>query len=36
VSAWVKATKSARKAGFLTDADAKELISAAVQSDIGK
>jgi len=36
VSAWVKATKSARKAGFLVDADAKELISAAMKSDIGK
>ena len=36
VSAWVRATKSARKAGFLVAADAKELISAAVKSDIGK
>jgi len=36
VSAWVQATKSARAAGFLVDADAKELESAAVRSDIGK
>ncbi len=36
VSAWTKATKSARRAGFLTDADAKELVSAAVHSNIGK
>ncbi|TML65967.1 MAG: hypothetical protein E6G14_15605 [Actinobacteria bacterium] len=36
VSAWVKATKSARAKGFLVDADAKELESAAVRSNIGK
>jgi Alpha/beta hydrolase domain len=36
VSAWTKATNSAHAAGFLTDADAKELKSAAVQSNIGK
>jgi hypothetical protein len=36
VSAWVKATKAAQKAGFLVAADAKELEHAAVQSDIGK
>ena len=36
VSAWTQATKSAREAGFLVAADAKELVSAAVQSDIGK
>jgi hypothetical protein len=36
VSAWVRATKSARAAGFLVAADAKELIAAAVQSDVGK
>jgi hypothetical protein len=36
VSAWVQATKSALKAGFLVDADAKELISAGKQSDIGR
>ena len=36
VSAWTRATKSARKAGFLVDADATALTSAAVQSDIGK
>ena len=36
VSAWVQATKSARTAGFLVDADAKELISAGKQSDIGR
>ena len=36
VSAWVRATKSARAAGFLVDADAKELDAAAVRSDIGK
>jgi hypothetical protein len=35
VSAWTKATKSANKAGFLVDADAKELIAAAKQSDVG-
>ena len=36
VSASVRATKSARRAGFLVDADAKEIQSAAVHSDIGK
>jgi len=36
VSAWVRATKAARKAGFLVAADAKELIAAARQSNIGK
>ncbi len=36
VSAWVRATKSARAAGFLVAADAKELVSAAVKSDVGK
>ena len=36
VSAWTKATNSAHTAGFLTDADAKELKTAAVQSNIGK
>jgi hypothetical protein len=36
VSAWVRATKSARAAGFLVAADARELISAARRSDVGK
>jgi hypothetical protein len=36
VSASVEATKSARSAGFLVDADAKEIQSAAVHSDVGK
>jgi hypothetical protein len=36
VSAWVRATRSAREAGFLVRADARELVSAAVQSNIGK
>lgn len=36
VDAWTKATKSAQAAGFLVRADAKELIAAAKQSDIGK
>jgi hypothetical protein len=36
VSAWVKATKKALAAGFLVKADAKELIAAARQSDVGK
>ena len=36
VSAWTRATKTARQAGFLVDADAKALLSAAVRSDIGK
>ncbi|HXY92517.1 MAG TPA: alpha/beta hydrolase domain-containing protein [Acidimicrobiia bacterium] len=35
VSAWTKATNSARAAGFLTAADAKELERAAVRSDVG-
>ena len=35
VSAWTRATNSARAAGFLLTPDAKELISAAVHSDIG-
>ncbi|MGH7291521.1 MAG: alpha/beta hydrolase domain-containing protein, partial [Myxococcota bacterium] len=36
VAAWTKATKSAQKAGFVTAADARELIAAAVDSDVGK
>ena len=36
VSAWVRATRSARVAGFLVAADARELVSAAEKSDIGK
>jgi hypothetical protein len=36
VIAWTQATKSARAAGFLVAADAKELVSAAVHSNIGK
>jgi hypothetical protein len=36
VSAWTQATKSARQAGFLVDADAKSLVAAALHSDIGK
>jgi len=36
VSAWVHATRSARAAGFLVRADARELVSAAVHSDIGR
>jgi len=36
VSAWTKATNSARAAGFLTATDANELKRAAVQSNIGK
>jgi hypothetical protein len=36
VSAWVHAANAARKAGFLVDADAKELQRAAAKSDIGK
>lgn len=36
VSAWVRATKKALAAGFLVNADAKELESAAVHSKIGK
>jgi Alpha/beta hydrolase domain len=36
VAPWKAATKSARRAGFLVDADAKELDSAAAHSDIGK
>jgi hypothetical protein len=35
-SAWVRATKSARKGGFVVGADAREIIAAGVQSDIGK
>jgi hypothetical protein len=36
VAAWTKATNAARAAGFLLPADARELISAAVHSDIGR
>jgi hypothetical protein len=36
VSAWTRATRSAHRAGFLTRADARELIAAAVRSDIGR
>ncbi len=36
VSAFTRATKSARKAGFLVTADAKEIIAAARGSDVGK
>ena len=36
VSAFTRATKSARKAGFLVTADAKEIIEAARGSDVGK
>jgi Alpha/beta hydrolase domain len=36
VSASVQATESARNAGFLVEADAEEIQSAAVHSDIGK
>ena len=36
VSAWTQATKSARQAGFLVNADAKQLTTAAARSDIGK
>jgi hypothetical protein len=36
VAAWTRATKSAQAAGFLVAADAKELVSAAVHSDIGR
>jgi hypothetical protein len=36
VAAWTRATNSARAAGFLVAPDARELISAAVHSDIGK
>jgi hypothetical protein len=35
-AAWTRATKSAQAGGFLVPADAKELVSAAVHSDIGK
>ena len=35
-SAWRKATKSARKAGFLVRADARELRRASIRSDIGR
>ena len=36
VDAWTRAANSARKAGFLTPADAKELVAAAKQSDVGR
>ncbi len=36
VVAWTRATNAARRAGFLVDADAKELVRAAKQSDIGR
>jgi len=36
VSAWTRATNTARRAGFIVDADAKALVAAATQSDIGK
>jgi hypothetical protein len=36
VAAWRAATKSAQRAGFLVDADAKEIASAGVHSTIGK
>ena len=36
VSAWTRATKSARAGGYLVPADAKELIAAAKQSDVGR
>jgi Alpha/beta hydrolase domain len=36
VTAWTRATNVARRAGFLVDADAKELVRAAKQSDIGR
>ncbi len=35
VAAWVRATRSARAAGFLVAADAKELVAAARKSDVG-
>jgi hypothetical protein len=36
VSVWKAATKAAHRAGFLVDADAKELTSAAAHSDVAK
>ena len=36
VAAWTRATNSARRAGFLVDADAKELLRAAKQSDVAR
>jgi hypothetical protein len=36
VKAWAKATASALAKGFLVPADAREILSAAAQSDIGK
>ncbi|HZJ25661.1 MAG TPA: alpha/beta hydrolase domain-containing protein [Acidimicrobiia bacterium] len=36
VAAWARATRSARAAGFLVRADAKELASAAARSNVGK
>ena len=36
VSAWIRATKSALRRGFLVEADAKELERAAVRSNVGK
>jgi Alpha/beta hydrolase domain len=36
VSAWTRATRSALATGFLVPADAKELVAAAVHSDVGK
>ena len=36
VTAWAKATRSSLAEGFLVPADAKELLSAAVRSDVGK
>jgi hypothetical protein len=35
VDAWTRAASSAQRAGFLVPADAKELVRAAKQSDIG-
>ncbi|HET6949690.1 MAG TPA: alpha/beta hydrolase domain-containing protein [Acidimicrobiales bacterium] len=36
VAAWTRATRSARRAGFLVPADARELVVAAAHSDIGR
>jgi hypothetical protein len=36
VSAWARATRSARAAGFLVRADARELVAAARHSDVGR
>ena len=36
VAAWTRATNSARRAGFLVDTDAKELLRAAKQSDVAR